>query len=60
MLWPYWVWTIALPIITSPLVYLAGRLVQRTRDALVIRHGPRSWLDARREGAILRLRPGAM
>ena len=39
--WPYWVWTIALPIITSPLVYLMGRLIQRARDARAIRHGSR-------------------
>jgi proton-translocating NADH-quinone oxidoreductase chain N len=33
MQWPNWVWMIALPIVTSPLVYLCGRLFQRARDA---------------------------
>ena len=33
MEWPHWIWMIALPIITSPLVYLIGRLFQRARDA---------------------------
>lgn len=35
--WPNWVWMIALPIITSPLVYLCGRLFQRARDAAGVR-----------------------
>ena len=37
-LWPNWVWMIALPIITSPFVYLLGRLFQRARDAAEL-HG---------------------
>lgn len=32
-LWPSWVWMIALPIVTSPVVYLVGRILQRARDA---------------------------
>ncbi len=39
--WPHWIWMIALPIITSPLVYLLGRLLQRARDA-ADRRRPRS------------------
>jgi proton-translocating NADH-quinone oxidoreductase chain N len=41
-LWPSWVWMIALPIVTSPLVYLLGRAFQRMRDASELRrpHGP--------------------
>jgi proton-translocating NADH-quinone oxidoreductase chain N len=47
--WPNWVWMIALPIVTSPLVYLCGRLFQRARDAAGIRAAargsaaPRTW-----------------
>jgi proton-translocating NADH-quinone oxidoreductase chain N len=30
--WPSWIWLIAFPIVTSPLVYIAGRIVQRIID----------------------------
>ena len=26
--WPSWIWMIALPIVTSPFVYLVGRLLR--------------------------------
>lgn len=39
--WPSWIWMIALPIITSPFVYLLGRFFQRARDASDLR-GPKS------------------
>jgi len=41
LLWPSWVWMVALPIVTSPVVYLLGRLLQRRRDASE-RRGPRT------------------
>jgi proton-translocating NADH-quinone oxidoreductase chain N len=40
MMWPSWVLMIALPIVTSPLVYLAGRLMQRARDARALKRMP--------------------
>jgi proton-translocating NADH-quinone oxidoreductase chain N len=44
MEWPHWIWMIALPIITSPLVYLVGRLFQRARNAAEIRRPTRPWI----------------
>ena len=41
--WPNWVWMIALPIITSPFVYLLGRLFQRARDASELHHKRSPW-----------------
>ncbi|MGA2764262.1 MAG: complex I subunit 5 family protein [Spirochaetia bacterium] len=32
MRWPFFVWLIALPVITSPLVYIIGRLLQRALE----------------------------
>ncbi|HVP17761.1 MAG TPA: proton-conducting transporter membrane subunit [Spirochaetia bacterium] len=32
MMWPSFVWLIALPIVTSPVVYLVGRLLQRALE----------------------------
>jgi proton-translocating NADH-quinone oxidoreductase chain N len=43
LLWPSWVWMIALPIVTSPLVYLLGRVLQRARDASEIRRPRGPW-----------------
>jgi proton-translocating NADH-quinone oxidoreductase chain N len=42
--WPHWIWMIALPIITSPFVYILGRIFQRARDASELRSAshPRS------------------
>jgi proton-translocating NADH-quinone oxidoreductase chain N len=37
--WPLWIWMIALPIVTAPLVYLLGRLLQRARDASALTAG---------------------
>jgi proton-translocating NADH-quinone oxidoreductase chain N len=39
MEWVSWTWMIALPIVTAPLVYLIGRLVQRRRDSQSLRRG---------------------
>ena len=44
MEWPHWIWMIALPIITSPLVYLVGRLFQRAKDAAAFRRPTRPWI----------------
>jgi proton-translocating NADH-quinone oxidoreductase chain N len=43
MQWPSWFWMIALPIVTSPFVYLLGRLFQRARDAAGSRRAVRPW-----------------
>jgi proton-translocating NADH-quinone oxidoreductase chain N len=40
MMWPSWILMIALPIVTSPVVYLVGRLLQRARDARALRRMP--------------------
>jgi len=42
-LWPAWVWMIALPIVTSPVVYLLGRVFQRARDASEMRRPRGPW-----------------
>jgi len=41
--WPHWVWMIALPIVTSPFVYLLGRLFQRARDASELHRARTPW-----------------
>ena len=41
--WPSWIWMIALPIITSPFVYLLGRFFQRARDASEVRRQRGPW-----------------
>ena len=53
MAWPSFVWLIALPIVTSPLVYLIGRLLQRALEGPAAAggipasartgHAPRRW-----------------
>lgn len=40
---PSWVWMIALPIVTSPLVYLLGRVFQRARDSSELRRPRGPW-----------------
>jgi proton-translocating NADH-quinone oxidoreductase chain N len=44
MEWPHWIWMIALPIITSPLVYLVGRLFQRAKDRAALVRPMRPWI----------------
>jgi proton-translocating NADH-quinone oxidoreductase chain N len=41
--WPSWIWMIALPIVTSPFVYLLGRLFQRARDASDVKKTRSPW-----------------
>jgi proton-translocating NADH-quinone oxidoreductase chain N len=41
--WLSWVWMIVLPIVTSPFVYLLGRIFQRARDASDTRRARRQW-----------------
>ena len=41
--WPSWIWMIALPIVTSPFVYLLGRLFQRARDASELKRARGPW-----------------
>jgi proton-translocating NADH-quinone oxidoreductase chain N len=41
--WPAWIWMVALPIVTSPFVYLLGRLFQRARDASDLRKPRSPW-----------------
>ena len=41
--WPSWIWMIALPIVTSPFVYLLGRLFQRARDASELKKTRSPW-----------------
>jgi proton-translocating NADH-quinone oxidoreductase chain N len=53
--WPHWIWMIALPIVTSPLVYLLGRFFHRARGAdrasangaegAPVRANPARWLS---------------
>jgi proton-translocating NADH-quinone oxidoreductase chain N len=43
LLWPSWVWMIALPIVTSPVVYLLGRIFQRARDLSELRRPRGPW-----------------
>ncbi|HET6451396.1 MAG TPA: complex I subunit 5 family protein [Spirochaetia bacterium] len=42
-LWPSWIWVVALPIVTSPLVYLLGRIFQRVRDTSELRRARGPW-----------------
>ena len=44
MEWPHWIWMIALPILTSPLVYLAGRLFHRARSRAEMLRPTRQWI----------------
>ena len=41
--WPSWIWMIALPIVTSPFIYLLGRLFQRARDASELKKTRSPW-----------------
>jgi len=43
LLWPSWIWVVAFPIVTSPLVYLLGRVFQRVRDRSELRRERGPW-----------------
>jgi proton-translocating NADH-quinone oxidoreductase chain N len=43
LLWPSWIWMVALPIITSPVIYLLGRVFQRARDSSEARRPRGAW-----------------
>ncbi len=55
--WPYFVWLIALPIVSSPLVYLIGRILQRALEGLAARGGIPAALRTRGKGRDWRSNP---
>ena len=57
MHWPSFVWLMALPIISSPVVYIVGRLLQRALEGLAARGGIPAALRTRGRGRSWRSNP---
>ena len=57
MHWPSFVWIIAVPIVTSPIVYLVGRILQRALEGLEARGGIPAALRTRGRGRSWRANP---
>jgi proton-translocating NADH-quinone oxidoreductase chain N len=57
MQWPAFVWLIAVPIVSSPLVYLVGRILQRALEGLEARGGIPASLRTRGRGRSWRSNP---